>query len=413
MTKTHRRTAAVVALVACGPACRSEYVVGVLDHVGSSSGVDEASGTSTTPSSTTSSSGGGGSDTAGSSSSGDPSCEGSDDGDSTSETSGPLPTCEAPMGHTVCDSDADPLHALGLGCNGGAQESTPVGDQMVVADAATLKVATRFGEDSNQSWVPTEGSKLLVMSTGTLDMSGDHVEIPLGRTYAEDGDSPNPDGGLPPPIVPAHGSAPGPCAAPFVGCDGIGDCSESLPDVWESGGETAHDLAWLRFEVTVPAGTFGYRVDLAWFTAEYPEAHAEPASDLLVWWQSSESFTGNVATIDGAALTVAGAGATIANEGFVGNAPELAGTGFESIEVAACDTPWVAYPAGQCPNGGSTGWMTLQGSAHPGETLTLAIALFDVGDANIDSVAVIDNWRWSCGGCTPGSGCGLGPLLED
>ncbi|MBC8068017.1 MAG: hypothetical protein IAG13_06755 [Deltaproteobacteria bacterium] len=416
MTTIARRTAAVVALWACAPACRGEYVVAVLEPTSTSSGEHETStihGGSSTGAATSSGLGSSDASSADSSSTDVPTCDdGASEGSDSTETTGPLPTCEAPMGHTVCDSDLDPMHALGLGCSGGAQESTPVIDPVVTGDPQTLAVATRFGDDGNAHFVPTEGSKLLVISTGTLDKIGDHVEVPLGRTYAEDGDNPNPDGALPEPIVPEPGSAGGPCGTPFVGCDGIGDCSESLPEVWEAGGALAHDLAWLRFDVAVPAGTFGYRVDLAWFTAEFPEAHAASASDLLVWWQSSERFTGNVATVDGAALTVANAGATIVSEGFVGNAPELAGTGFESTEAAACDTPWIDYPAGQCPNGGSTGWMTLQGPAHPGEIVTVAVALFDVGHANIDSAVVLDNWRWNCDGCTPGASCGLGPLQD-
>lgn len=385
--------------------CRSEFVVGVQSS-GDGSGGD-SSGTHAT---TTSGDDGAVTTSEGSSSTG-PTCDEPTDGTSEAD-SGEAPPCEAPMGHTVCDADADPFHAIGLDC-GGDDQATPILAPTITGDAVTLAVGSRYGSDANQQWVPKEGSKLLVLTTGTLDVVADRIEVPLGRTYAADGDNPNGDGDLPAPIEPSSGMAPGPCAVPYVGCDLVGDCSDSLPPVWDAAGGVARDLAWMRFDVAVPAGTFGWRVDLAWFSAEYPEAHAEVGSDAFVWWQTSERFTGNAATIDGAAMTVAGVGATIASDGFVGNAPELAGTGYESVEVAACETPWVDYTAGDCPNGGSTPWMTLFGPAHPGETMTMVVAVYDGGDADIDTAVLLDNWRWDCDGCTPGSGCGVNALAAE
>lgn len=396
--------------------CRSEIVVGVIEQDASSTSATSSTSTldpTTMPSTSTSSSTAAddASSEASSSSSGTTGCApaATDDGSATDESGGPVPTCEAPSGHSACDSgDDDPFHAIGLGCAGGPQETNPISAQTIDADATTFAVATRFGSDGNLHWTPREGSKLLVLSTGILDVVGDHVEIPFPRTDADDGDNPNPDGELPEPMSPVPGAG-GDCPQPFVDCDRVGDCSQTLPDVWDASGGVAHDLAWLRFDVAVPGGTFGYRADLAWFTAEYPEAAEATASDLLVWWQSSEVFTGNVATIDGAPMIVAGIGETIASDGFVGNAPELQGTGFESTEVAECDTPWQSYGAGECPRGGSTPWLTLAAPAHPGETMTIAVAIFDAIDPHLDSVVLLDDWRWSCDGCTAGADCGLGP----
>jgi hypothetical protein len=384
--------------------CRSEFLAGVQSSAGTGDGSSSGADATTTTTDGTST-------TTESSSSSGPACDEPTLGTSEADTGEP-PTCMAPMGHTVCDADTDPFHAIGLDC-GGVDQATPILAPTITGDASTLAVGSRYGSDDNQRWVPTEGSKLLVLTTGMLDVVADRLEVPLGRTYADDGDNPNPDGELPVPIDPTSGIAPGPCAAAYVGCDLVGDCSDSLPPVWDAAGGVARDLAWLRFDVAVPFGTFGWRVDLAWFSAEYPEAHDEIGADTFVWWQTSERFTGNAATIDGAAMTVAGVGATIASAGFVGNAPELAGTGYESVEVAACETPWTSYPAGQCPNGGSTPWLTLLGPAHPGETMTMVVALFDAGDANVDTAVLLDNWRWDCDGCTPGTTCGVQTLATE
>lgn len=410
---SRRSSCAMAAAIATtAAACRSEFLIARFDET-TSTGSSTSSGatleTSTNVGDATLVTATGTSETDASSSSTGSEC--ADDTGTGSETTGAPPECEAPMGHTVCDgSDDDLFHALGLACNGGMQETTPITNATITADPQSARVGTRYGSDNNEHWVPTEGSKIVVLSTGILDLVSGRIEVPLGRAWADDGDNANPDGTLPSPVVPSSGSGDGPCAGPFVDCDGVGDCSDSLPDVWNEGGAVAHDLAWLRFDVVVPAGTFGYRVDLAWFTAEFPEKSADAASDLLVWWQSSEAFTGNVATLDGAPLSVAGVGEAIASEGFVGFAPELDGTGYESTEVGGCDTPWGDYPAGQCPNGGSTTWLTLHGRVNPGETVTMVAAVLDVGDADVDSAVVLDRWRWSCEGCTPGVDCGLGPL---
>ena len=369
----------IAVLALAGVGCRSEFVIGVLEQHASSEGSSTTGETSTSAGTTMVGSETSSADaTSSSSSSSGPSCAEEDDGDA-SDTTGAAPMCMAPTGHSQCDqNDNDPFHALGLGCMGGATETVPISATATMGDPSTLAVVTRFGADGNAHWVPSEGSKLVVLTTGILDLVGDHAQIPLGRTYADDGDNPNGDGDLPTPIVPLPGEAPGPCAAPFVGCDGEGDCSDSVPAPWDEGGGVAHDLAWLRFDVAVPAGTFGWRVDLAWLTAEFPEAADAAASDFLIWWVSSEAYTGNVATIGEQAITVANIGQTIADQGFV------------------------APP-----------WLTLSGPAHPGETMTSAVAIFDVGDANIDSLVLLDNWRWHCEGCTAGDDCGIGPRVAE
>lgn len=61
---------------------------------------------------------------------------------------------------------------------------------------------------------------------------------------------------------------------------------------------------------------------------------------------------------------------------------ELTGTGFEA-------------PMGQsCTNGGGTGWLVTTGNVRPGEIVELRVALWDVGDHILDSLALLDGFRW-------------------
>jgi hypothetical protein len=69
----------------------------------------------------------------------------------------------------------------------------------------------------------------------------------------------------------------------------------------------------------------------------------------------------------------------------------LAGTGFE-------------VPTGKpCAIGGATGWFVVRGAVHPGQEIALRIALWDVGDALFDSLALVDDFRWSTGTATAGA----------
>ncbi|MBP5405683.1 choice-of-anchor L domain-containing protein [bacterium] len=63
---------------------------------------------------------------------------------------------------------------------------------------------------------------------------------------------------------------------------------------------------------------------------------------------------------------------------------ELKGTGFDS-------------------NGG-TGWLTTRGNVVGGEIITLRLAIWDLGDHALDSLVLIDNFKWDVVEYTPGTG---------
>ena len=45
--------------------------------------------------------------------------------------------------------------------------------------------------------------------------------------------------------------------------------------------------------------------------------------------------------------------------------------------------------------GGATGWLTTGGNVVGGESIRLRIAIWDTSDDNLDSLAVIDNFKWA------------------
>jgi hypothetical protein len=70
--------------------------------------------------------------------------------------------------------------------------------------------------------------------------------------------------------------------------------------------------------------------------------------------------------------------------------------------------------------GGGTGWLTTNGNVKPGEIMTLRIAIWDTSDTALDSLAVVDNFRWSADPSNPGTTIGrvapkapIGPVVEE
>ncbi len=307
--------------------------------------------------------------------------------------------CEAPIINLVpCDGDidgSDPNHAfaaIGVGCEGDPDEVIPISNrkfaqQQQYKNSQSWRVATQFGtaDDPNNPgeklFRAREGSRFLVVSTGRIaapDNDGIIVETP-GSQFDNDNNLNFDTDSLPPPLSPELGSNNGLGGSPYEDCDGVNDCSDSIKQNWELGMGAPRDMLHLVFDVDVPAGTNGFRFDAAFFSSEFPEFVSDPFNDMFIVWTVSEVFTGNVAEFQGQPITVTSMAEPIQMAGYMEDDAELAGTGFEGY--------------------GSTGWFTVQAGAAPGETLTFAMAIMDMHDSNKASLAIMDNWRWSCEGC--------------
>jgi hypothetical protein len=299
--------------------------------------------------------------------------------------------CEAPGLLNVCDEadDADPFQALGVGCPGAPENVVAIANETFMSQPVAYTVARGFGtaEDPQAPgellFRPREGDKLLIISTGRvgeLDMDG--VLVELTPQYDNDNNF-NPDNpnALPPPMSPLVGSNGGQGGTPFAGCDGVNDCSDSIDPNWTLGNGDPNDLLYAAFDVTVPGGTYGFEFDVAYFSSEYPEFVGDKFNDMFIGWSTSEAYTGNVTFYDDQPFTVTSLAEAMEQGGYVDQAPELAGTGFEG--------------------NGSTGWTTVSAPAVPGESFTFAFAIMDMGDSSKATVAVLDHWRWSCKGCVP------------
>lgn len=309
--------------------------------------------------------------------------EGSTTRDDTSTGEAP---CEAPTAVTPCDALADaptPLQAIGLDCPGDPDEAIPLSSSSFLSpDPQAWRVGTQLGSHldgmGTPTWGPTHGDQLLMISTGSVAPPDELGRVTMATLEQDANDNPD-DKPLPAPMVPTPGSG----GTPLQGCDGVGDCSDSVWDAWLLGGGTAYDLLWFQLATEVPGGTHGFGMDVAFFSEEFPESVATPYNDMFLVWSSSESYVGNLCFVEGQACTVTSLW-PVEHEEF---APELQDTGFAE------------HPLGE---GGGTGWFRIRGSAAPHEVLELTFALFDMGDEQLDTLVLLDGFGWECQGCDLG-----------
>jgi len=318
--------------------------------------------------------------------------------------------CEAPGELVACDADtADPFQAMGLGCPGEANEVIPIFNASFSSpDGEAWRIARQYGTaiDPNTNepfWSPREGEQFLMISSGRINAPDDDgvITTTSNNLYQLNG---NPDDKpLPAPMSPFEGSDNGNGGSPFVDCDHVNDCSDTLNAQWQAGGAGANDLLWFQFDTPVPGGTHGFTFDFAYFSAEFPEYVNSTFNDMFVVWSNSETYTGNLCFVNDQPCTVTALCDSDAS------CPSLAHCGGFGC---ANPTPEALVGTGFNTDGGGTGWYQAKASAEPGEQLQLTWAVFDMGDSTFDTYVILDNWRWDCEGCVPSEvmGCGIDPM---
>lgn len=342
---------------------------------------------------------------------------------STSTTGGNQNQCQAPSAYIDCDGTpgnltTDPFKALGINC-GNDPKTTIVANSatMNATDPNSWRIVTAFGTanqgpgdnryngklwaanlnewvNPNNETIPNNTSTaILMLSTGVISQpNAQGVVTEPNSSQVGNNSNSNPDGGgLPAPLSALKGSNGGAGGTPFMNCDGVNDCSDSLYNHWVvKGWNNPQDKLWMQFELTVPKGTEGYVFDFAFFSSEYPSWYNTQYNDLFIAWSTSETYTGNITFVNGGPLTITSLEDVGAFQ-YKGAAPQFAGTGFDGHAA--------------------TGWYTARGSAKPEETFQLTFFMADMGDYNLASAVLLDNFRWECKGCIPNEveSCGIAP----
>jgi hypothetical protein len=270
--------------------------------------------------------------------------------------------------------------ALGLNCPGEFQATLNYTGHYLALAVHEGQIGTH-----NPATYPVrEGQKMVILSTG------DAADVISPSVNGGDTSLPGNDpGALPAPMNPNKVSATETCKD-NPALVGTGDCSNTIADQF-LGTAGAFDYAALRFSITVPTAVNAFAYNVAFLSWEYPDFYGWAYNDIYIAWLASEDWTGNI-TFDqfGSPLSL--------NAGFLdykdapndidcplpcGTAPQLTGTGLEGHA--------------------GTQWLETTWPVNEGETITVIFAIMDIQDNIVDSAVLLDNFRWTCFGGTPGT----------
>ncbi len=223
--------------------------------------------------------------------------------------------CSAPSNYIVCDeglnladkADKTNAHkAIGI-CNDAPNNSVQIANFQFDAPSNTSwQVAKGFGTytfdhdmDVNTPpqllYSPREGESMLLISTGNISApNGQGIVTEANASQEGNGDNGNPDNPntMPAPLSDEVGSNNGAGGTPFMGCDGVNDCSDTLFEQWNNiATGDPNDKLFFRFNTTVPAGTFGYTFDFVFCSSEWPFWVDSAFNDMFIVWQTDPTLS--------------------------------------------------------------------------------------------------------------------------
>jgi hypothetical protein len=308
---------------------------------------------------------------------------------------------ECDLGLAINSTDPfDAAKAIGL-CNRTTMDSaawgvisarfTTADGSGTLANAMMTGLLPRFG-----AAIPPQGSTLLALSTGAA-----RAPDQSGFTQACDSyDGLLSTGAEPPAGYPKESTVCEEAAAddPFGGIIG-----GLFPD-----NTTIYDQAALEVKIRVPTNAKSFAFDSIFYTYEYPDYICSRYNDFFVVFKEPRpEFVedGNILFdsnkdpigVNTGLLSVCNASdqnPTAAKQfGCEQGTDLLRGTGFGPNEATCAQDPPGGTKAGV--GGASTGWLKTTAPVSPGEVITLRFALWDTGDAILDSTALVDNFIWS------------------
>jgi hypothetical protein len=268
-----------------------------------------------------------------------------------------------------------------------------------VPDAQSYSIRPHFGTKT----LPQGGSSVAILSSGGAAAKGD-VNPPY-HDFVSYVTTKSP--GFPADFLAANGGK-----------------LPNAPGCPEPAGTTANDPVMLTVKVRVPTNARSFSLRSNFFSSEFPEWTCSPYNDFFVILLDSTATTnpmdknlafyqpmnsmnkvpvgvnlgfGNTGLftqcVNGATgCAMGGPTGTIST---CASTDDLLATGFDDAAPMSCDAASL--------KGGATGWLTTSGNVTPGEIMTLRIAIWDTSDHELDSLAVIDGFKWSADPSTPGT----------
>lgn len=250
-----------------------------------------------------------------------------------------------------------------------ANGATPSTTQLTAIQNQQTAVTNLFGN----TITPRKGVTMAGLSTGMMrDANDPGWVLPISGTTFTSAIT-FPGGGPLATYVNAHGGQLLP-----------GSCAGATCPV----GTGANDSVLLRLQIRVPTNARGFSYDFRFFSSEYQTFQCTTFNDHFLALLTS--LAPGIPADHNISFDALGQPVSV-NNGFFqdcgGNgkncgtcpfgAAALVGTGFDQV------------------SGGATEWLTTDAPVVPGETMTLDLMLFDVGDHIYDSDVLLDNFRWS------------------
>lgn len=192
-----------------------------------------------------------------------------------------------------------------------------------------------------------------------------------------------------------------------------------------TGGTTARDPIMLELTIRTPSNAKSFSFASNFFSSEFPEYTCSPYNDFFVvlldsaWaGQPANPADKNLAFYKSATNQVYPVGVNLA-AGDTGlftqctNGPTGCAFGSTAGTISTCTstahltgTGMDAQIGGCGANnlmGGATGWLVTSGNVKGGEIIKLRIAIWDTSDGVLDSLSIIDDFKWSVDASQPGT----------
>lgn len=251
---------------------------------------------------------------------------------------------------------------------------------------------------------PIRGTTMAALSTGTARDESDP-----GHTYPQNGPNPAVQKGN----YDAMTSAPIP--ADYLAANGgVLPSPANCPPCTGTNCTTAFDSVDFKLRIRVPTNARSFSYRLKSYSAEYPEYTCQQFNDffiarLMTGWQPDpngdpmdpknqplpvdrniafDAFK-NPISVNNAFYDVCFAYNNAPADACLSGTLELVGTGMGGWN-------------GDLKDGGGTVWLTNEANVVPGETIELEFTIFDAGDHNVDSVVLLDYFRWGLQPTAPG-----------
>jgi len=261
----------------------------------------------------------------------------------------------------------DLICTYNMGCGSGLYQKSSIDVQTAVMG--------QFGTDDSN--VAIKGSTMASLSSGRARDADDSPYATEDDTYEWEAYNAAP----PADFTAAHG---GDLPTTKTGC---------------KAGSNANDSVMLSVQLKVPTNANSFSFNFRFFSQEYKKYTCTQFNDFFI----AMLYTGAEGIPDDKNISFDSSGNYISvntDNFFTVCTPKTGYTcpdGTSALDGTGYGDTYLD-PIGRSTYGGGTKWLTTSAPVIPGETITLKFVIWDTGDTQVDSLVLIDNFKWSAEG---------------